>query len=214
MKLSTAINGYTLAMLADGMSPHTINGYQWAFNRWLNYMNDPELETITTQDLRRMFASLQESNLASSSIQAVWRTMRSFYNWAEQELEIKRPDKNITMPRAETRAIIPFTEDEIKKLLIACDKTVANAKRALAARDKALILLLLDTGLRIGEACRLVIDDYTPETGELIVSPYRSGRKSKARTVYLGKRARKSLWLYLANHEKNGEDPSLYHSGQ
>lgn len=122
MKLSTAIDGYNLAMLANGMSPYTINGYAWAFQRWVNYMNDPELENITTQELRRMFASLQESSLASSSIQAIWRTMRSFYNWAEQDLDVKRPDKSITMPHAETHTIIPFTEDEIKKLLIACEK--------------------------------------------------------------------------------------------
>lgn len=107
MKLSTAIDGYNLAMLANGMSPYTINGYAWAFQRWVNYMNDPELENITTQELRRMFASLQESSLASSSIQAIWRTMRSFYNWAEQDLDVKRPDKSSPMLRLTPSSLLP-----------------------------------------------------------------------------------------------------------
>jgi integrase/recombinase XerD len=75
------------------------------------------------------------------------------------------------------------------------------------SRDKAIILLLLDTGLRVSECTRLRIRDIDLETGETIVRPFRKGRKSKSGVVYLGVNSRKALWRYLAERDTNGDDP-------
>lgn len=69
--------------------------------------------------------------------------------------------------------------------------------RPTAARDKAILLTLRDTGLRVSGFCRLASEDLNLQTGELMVRPYRNSRKSRGRTVYLRCKARKAIWIYL-----------------
>jgi integrase/recombinase XerD len=174
MNLTKAIEGYRFASLADGKSPKTMQGYDWAFKRIVVFLDDPQVEAITKNDLKRLFNFLHtESGLSSSSIQSVWRTVRSFYNYASDELGIARPDKDIPMPKIDTKEITPFSEEDVKALLKACESTnFSNGikvkqyakKRPTANRDKALILLLLDTGLRVSECSRIqVIDVHKTE---------------------------------------------------
>ena len=72
-------------------------------------------------------------------------------------------------------------------------------RRPTARRDVALILLLLDTGLRASKCARLTLGDLKKDTGNVMVRPYLSGLKSRPRIVYLSTRARKALWRYMAS---------------
>jgi site-specific recombinase XerD len=60
-------------------------------------------------------------------------------------------------------------------------------------RAKALVLCLLDTGMRASEAARLTPSDVDFNTGRLRVM----GKGSRERFAYLGHRARAALWLYV-----------------
>ena len=82
-------------------------------------------------------------------------------------------------------------------------------KRSTSDRDIALIILLLDTGIRSGEACRLNIKDLDLENGEVLITPYGSSqRKTKSRVLPIGKATRRALWRYLASRSgTDGNDP-------
>lgn len=67
--------------------------------------------------------------------------------------------------------------------------------RPTALRDRSIILLLFDTGIRASELCALTIADYDTDRGRLIV---RHGKGDKPRYLYPGDRTRKTLWRYLA----------------
>jgi len=150
------------------------------------------------------------SPLSRRSVENIWTAIRSFYNWAEAELSIPRdarPDIGLKRPRYAPSEIDPYTEDELKALLKACEYTTAAAtekrrsfamKRPTADRDVALLLVLLDTGIRSSECARLQIDNVVLDTGEVRVKSYGSGQKTHSRSVYLGKSARHALWKYLS----------------
>ena len=80
-------------------------------------------------------------------------------------------------------------------------------RRPTARRDKAIILTLLDTGLRASELCALRVDDVDLKSGKVIVRHNVGGSKGgKGRTVFLGKNCRRVVWRYLAERE-DGDQP-------
>jgi len=79
-------------------------------------------------------------------------------------------------------------------------------RRRTAHRDSAILLVLLDTGLRVSECVRLTVKDVNLETSEVFVRPFRTGRKTKSRMVILGKVARKAVWRYLSGEERRQDD--------
>jgi integrase/recombinase XerD len=217
MNLTKAIDGYMIGALADGFSPLTLEVYKSALLTLAKYIGDKEIDTITTEDLKGFMSFLRSDYiprrgngrtepLSTASFHRYWKAIRSFYKWAEAELGCGRPDAPLKMPHFTNREIVPLSEEEIKKLIKACDATLIRPSdrepyeihRHCAIRDKAMVLVLLDTGLRAGELGRLTIRDVNLENGEVYVLPHHV-RKTRPRTVYLGKIARKALWRYLSD---------------
>ena len=87
--------------------------------------------------------------------------------------------------------------------------TTRNSRQKLfTTRDKAILLTLLDTGLREGELCALRVGDVDMKTGKIRIRPGEAGKAKggKGRVVYMGKSARRFVWRYLAERE-DGDDP-------
>lgn len=211
LKLSAAIQGFKIVRLADGYSPATLAVYQWALERLQWYLDNPEVDQITEQNVQSFFAFLRtdyDPPLAGASIENVWKAVRSFYNWASDTLPIHRPDSRIPRPRYAQEEIQPYTREEVKALLRACEYTTLALsmrrksfamKRPTAFRDRAIVLLLLDTGVRASELCRLTYKDINLESGTVHIQAFGSGRKTKSRTVYFQKHSRAALWKYLSS---------------
>ena len=228
MKLSHAVEGFLIARTAEGYSQSTLGIYNWALHLLIDWSQDKDPAKISPTDLQHFFAWLtaeykpsrsggDDAPLSPRSIENVWTATRSFYNWATSDLNLSsRPDQNIKRPRYAETQIAPYTEKEIQALLSACTQTASTQgrrktfkmHRPTALRDAAIILVLLDTGIRASEFSRLKIDDFDPKTGALRVKPFGSGRKTHGRTVYIGKRCQSAVWKYLATREsRSAKDP-------
>ncbi len=81
-------------------------------------------------------------------------------------------------------------------------------RRPTANRDQALILVLVDTGLRALELCSLKVGDVDTKRGKVEVKHGIEGgaKGGKGRMVFLGKVARRAIWRYLSERE-DSEDP-------
>lgn len=229
MKMSQAIEGFKISALSDGYALVTIKGYLSSLGTLKEFLGDPEVSDITYDDLKQFMLYLRTdykperkskslAPLATASFHRYWKAIRSFFKWANRELKIPRPDLELKMPLYTNKEIVPFTEDEIKRMIKACNysKTINDGirkpyqfRRPTAERDRALLMILLDTGIRSGECARLKIRDVNLENGEVHVMPYHIG-KTKPRTVYLGKITRKMLWKYLSNRPDKRDDDPLF----
>jgi integrase/recombinase XerD len=83
-----------------------------------------------------------------------------------------------------------YTEDEIGQLLAACNDF---GTPFCVQRNRAILALLLDSGMRAGELLSLLVNDVDPRQGMFTVR----GKGDKTRPVVVGSFARRELWAYL-----------------
>lgn len=110
----------------------------------------------------------------------------------------------IQPPKVTKVEVEPFSKEEVKNLLSVVDKKSNGDKHPFALRNRAIILTLLDTGLRASEACNLKIADVEMKTGKVKVE---NGKGNKTRFVWLGAGARKAVWKYLADRDNDPAQP-------
>jgi integrase/recombinase XerD len=119
-------------------------------------------------------------------------------------------------PRYKNPIKKPFTQDEIRLLLGAAEYTKMavvrgkrpyRMKRPTANRDLAIMLVLLDTCIRVSECARATLGDLSIERGELVIKPYGSSTKSRPRMVFVGRVARKAVWRYVTDRDSFDDEP-------
>lgn len=225
--LSKAVTGFLQYKAAEGLSPNTLQSYERDLKLWQIYAGDILVEDISTKLIQAYLVWLRtdykprritgnQQALASKTIHNFYISLCAFFTWACREFNLPNPIKAVPAPKFEQAPVEPFTKDEVELLLKACEFSVEVRpgdrrkyvmRRAADKRDQALILTLLDTGLRASELSALKIGDIDLKSGKVNVKHGRLGgaKGGKGRTVYLGKAARRAIWRYLAQRE-DGED--------
>ena len=195
MKLTDALIGYWLEKRLS-MSDTTIPGYERTFARLIAFLGDVDIETVTANDLRRFLAWLpQRYNLSRRTVHDAWIPLSSLWTWAESELEIAHVMRGkVKQPTYTRRQIDPFTRSEVERIVGAVG-TDGRGARPTTLRDRAIVFVLLDSGLRVSELCALLIADCDVERGRLHVA---HGKMDKERYVIVGSRTRRAIWRYLA----------------
>jgi integrase len=123
----------------------------------------------------------------------------------KNEIKVRRSDP-------EKPVIIPFTEQDIKLMLKACERSRPYVRRhqrvksshALpsARRNKAIILTLLDTGLRASELCSIKMVDVDFKNKQIKVN----GKGDKEQTLEISGRTAQLIWRYLATRSSEPLD--------
>jgi site-specific recombinase XerD len=97
--------------------------------------------------------------------------------------------KDLQRPKLPKLVIEPLTEPEIRRVF-----AVIDTRTAYGARNYAILLLFLDTGLRCGELCGLKLEDVRLKGKHCCVKVM--GKGQKERIVYVGRRAHEALLSY------------------
>ena len=230
MLLSKAIEGYFYDK-ATTYSSNTLASYKLVFRNLISYLGDKDIAVVIPDELRSFINYMRTdyipkrfsgdaSPLAPASVDIHWKGVRSLFHWAEDALGVPRPDLKMPRPSFKRPIVHAFSEEEVRKLVKACEWTadkshegsqrIYRQKRPTSHRDKALVLTLLDTGLRLGELLRVQVRDVNFESGEIIVAPYGTGKKTRPRLVVLGATARRAVWLYLARITDGAPEDRLF----
>ena len=225
LPVSKALIGFTQYKEAEGLSLRSVENYKRDLEKWIEHSGDLSVADVTTDQLRAYLSFLRteyvprriygqnDRPLSTKTIRNIWVSLSAFFTWATKEFKIADPMDGVPTPKFQKTTILPYTKEHIEALLKACDTTreaVTRFRRSFthqrgtATRDRALIKVLLDTGLRTNELCSMDIRDYDPKTGEMRV---RFGKGGKGRFVYVEKFTRRELWRYLI-HREDGNDPT------
>ncbi|HRJ45179.1 MAG TPA: tyrosine-type recombinase/integrase [Caldilineaceae bacterium] len=208
MRFSEALEGFWLAKRRN-YSEHTIRDYSNTFQRFCRFVGDADVGGLVADDIRRFLNAMHERyELSDKTLCNYWVALSAFWTWAEPELGIEHIIRNrVERPEYQRRRIEPYRQEEVEALLAATGKAAAwrtrtgktaRGKRPTADRDRALIVLLVDTGLRASELCDLRMEDYDRERGSLYVE---RGKGDKERMVYVGDSGKRALWRYLLSRK-------------
>jgi len=110
---------------------------------------------------------------------AAYRTVKTFLRWWENEVEPKdwtNPIRKVKAPKMSIEPLDPVDIEAVKGMMEVCPNNLTGL------RDKAMMLFLLDTGVRASELVAINLEDVDPSTGEVLV---RVGKGRKPRTVFM-----------------------------
>ena len=175
MSLQDAMADFMLHQRASRHAEGTLKYYGFAFDRLTRFVEGGGEAAVTSIDAAclRAFMIQLESYMKPNSVHGVMRAMRALFRFLErEELIEKNPMTRVRMPKLDKTIMPAFTEDEVRRLQAATGGT-----DFFGVRNRALILLLLDSGLRLFECSSLKVGDVDPGTG--IVQVMGKGRKER-----------------------------------
>jgi len=162
------------------------------FLTFLHQLGKTHLEQLQRQDIEAFVEHEQDRGLKPNSVRtrlcAVYAFVRFLiekkivgYELMERKIKLKLPDP---LPRA-------IDPQDLNRLLSVIDNI----------RDRALILLLLRTGMRIGELLNTKVDDVDVRQQKILI--YLSDKTSEGRVVYYGEDAQQALLAWLKIHDSS-----------
>lgn len=215
MTLYDMIGGYLLARRSE-LAATTLANYGVTFDKLIDYFGeDKSVKEIDESAIKAFLSHLRDRGLKDRSIVAHYIVCSSLWSFAEKELGFPHVVRQVPKPKFQKPLIESFSDQDIKELVDAAQWTSSwntrkgrwtRSKRPTAKRDVAIILLLLDTGIRASELCALEYRDYNHENGRLHI---RLGKGNKQRIVYMGTRAQRALWRYLVERTVERPDDPL-----
>jgi len=217
-KLFELIEYYEVCNRAEGKSPKTISWYSANLKSFRNYLKNrhlpDSLDNINTKLLREYVLYLMKRNrfdghpytpaqtdlLSSATIHGHVRTLRAFFNWLVVEgLAHNNPTKDLKPPKVTRKVVSTLSDAEIGAILNVFSTSPHDA------RNQTVFMLLIDTGLRIGELVNLKMDDVHMDEGYLKVM----GKGKKERIVPIGNNAQRALQRYLFRFRPKPDNPVI-----
>lgn len=213
LTLNEAIQLYLIEQNLKGNTEKTIDNYEKKLRYFANYVGaDRPISEIELLDIKKYqmylsekdrqfnFATDIKKKLTKTTIQTYIRHLRVFINWLYSEAYIKENiGAKIKLPKAPKKTIEILSDEEIQLLY----KSI-NDRTEFGLRNKCIISLMLDSGLRRNEAITLDVQNVHFTQNIIKVT----GKGQKDRIVPMGLYTKKLLFKYLNGYRPMPEYPS------
>ncbi len=163
-------------------TPRTMGFYRYNLGKfigWLQVQGVEDVGQITARHVRGYLATYSERCCSDSYIHGCARSIRTFLRFLHEEEYIPNRIK-FQMPRIEEKRLPVLSINEVHEIIKSC----------VCPRDEALILLLVDSGLRRSEVCSLTWGNVDFSTG---ICQVKRGKGKKDRIVIIGGGTRRAL---------------------
>lgn len=182
--LQDAYTDFYLSRQAMNCAETTLLWYQRTagkFLQWIEHQGVTNPEEVTARFVRAYLAMLADRGKQDTTLHAHARAIRTLLKFWHAENYLSRA-VTFEMPKLFKKRLPVLTVDELQKVLKACD-----------VRARAVVLFLVDSGLRRAEAVALNWSDINFQSGRVQV---RRGKGKKDRTAAIGATTRRALLAY------------------
>jgi len=172
---------------------------------WREALGDVNPAAVTLKELQNCILTWMKANLKTRTINHRIRCIKILFNHATKEGLIKEnPTEKLEMQKENAEPIQAFSNDQVRTLLAQPDKTTF-----VGYRDYCMMLVLLDTGMRLKELIALTLDDVELDRGVIRLSAANT-KGRKFREVYIQKRCTEALRTYLRYRGKAGVETDSF----
>lgn len=198
------LNLFLTAKRAQGCKQPTLRDYRRVLTRLGEHLDMDAVGSWTRIEIRAYVADLRAQPWAPATIALHIRYLRAFWKWLHSEGHTPEDfSAVIAAPARSMREEELLTTAEFTRLVQACTGD------RWALRDRAIILMLADTGLRRKEFCSLTRDQLSFDDGEAwLLLPSVESKNGRERYVFLGRASAHALAAYL--DARTDGDPALF----
>ncbi|MDR3707197.1 MAG: tyrosine-type recombinase/integrase [Capsulimonadaceae bacterium] len=177
------------------------------------FLDDQKLDVCGVNELRRFLAYVTRGHedprgrwgnprmkrpVRPRTVHTYHGHLRTLFRWLVAEGMVEQsPMEPIAPPVARADQIQPFTEPQIQSLIATSSRTTHPK------RDEAIVLFLLDSGVRASELCGITMRDLDMQGRRCTVL----GKGNKHRSVCFGKSTARAIWNYLREDPREPNDP-------
>lgn len=180
-----------------GLSPSTLKYYRYrldCLDLFLRGLGITDPAKVTPTEIRLFILHLQESNNPVSVLNYV-KAVKRYFNWMVEERTIPSAPFHGIKPMKVPRYIVrPLSKKDLDNLLI-----LTEGEKFMQVRNRAIILVLLDTALRLSEISAIKLTDIDLDRETIVVM----GKGGQERVVRIGKSTQKALLRYLLQRHDN-----------
>ncbi len=197
------------ALVLEGRSQHSVRSYRMDLEAVLAALPGP-LDELRPADLRECFRCQRQAGRSPSSINRAIAAVRSFcrFLFEEGQLETNPAQALRSIRLGPPLAPKHLTVEEVQRLLSLPDSATPTGRR-----DYAILMLLYNTGLRVGEFCALNRDDVQlPAEGWGALQVVGKGRR--LHRLPINRPAADALLAYLADRDDAESALLLNRSGE
>ncbi|HEX6556654.1 MAG TPA: tyrosine-type recombinase/integrase [Ktedonobacteraceae bacterium] len=210
MKIDDVVNHFLIDCEIRGLSAETLSWYRKRLGVFVRKLEEvshvTELEGVKVAHLRQFVQLLMntksgENNprtptldkpLSAFTLRGYVRVIKVFFSWCvTEELIDANPSARLVQPKAPDYLVPTFTVEHIEKMLASCDTSTAEG-----FRNYVLLLVFLDTGMRVSELCGLRIEDVHDRYVKVL------GKGRKEREIGLHPEVAKLLWKYIHKYRR------------
>ena len=173
-----------------GNSPYTINYYDSCILKFINFCgSDLDIEDLDVILFKSYQLYLYDNyKINKVSVRTYSRAIKAFYRYLYFENLIDIDINKLQLMRSDKCVIIPLSDVEVGKLLAVYDNSSFQF-----CRNRSIIMLMLDCGLRLGEVVNLNINDVDLVNKFILIN----GKGSKQRVVPCGSVLSEQLKIYF-----------------
>jgi len=185
--LDEVIEDFIFARKAERYSPETVRSYELMLKKFSEFAGGSRVRfsEIDAGRIRRYLGS--RSDLSDKSILNIHIVLSSLWTWAlANDLADEHIIRKVKKPKYRKRQVRPFSHEEIERILRVCRHR----------RDRAVVMVLLDTGMRASELINLTFDDW--DDGTLRI---RKGKGKKSRVVPISKPTEDAIFRQLCKRK-------------
>lgn len=179
MTLQQAFDNFIFSRRIQGATDKTIECYSSFVMPFVDYIGaDADIYTINRDLVNNYINLLFKRQISRSTVSTYVRHIKIFLKWIESEYEHFLQADKIKVPKTPKKVAHIFTDDEI----VAIFEAVQVSEEWISIRNRLIIALMLDSGLRQSEVCTLQRCDINFKSGTMKIC----GKGNKERIVPFG----------------------------